>query len=322
MEGWVSLYRKFINWQWYKDSNIKSVFIHLLLCANHKEDTLRKRVIKRGQLVTSRESLSKSLGLSEQQIRTCLKKLEKTNEISIQRTNKYSVITVLKYDYYQKNFDELSTSKITNKLTNKITNKSTNKNSTNSTSEKIIESIENKEIQENGVEEVTNKKGTTPTSKNSNKSTNTLTDKSTTNNNINNIYNNNLTKLNYIFYLIINDDFEKLMLNFSKNQWSGFKMWLTKLDLNVTNDFMNILSAKKQLEHKIIIITLLKIYKNSYVHYKDKITREDLFHKIDKAQEYMGNAEVMSDEQIAEFMNYYWKCLQNKLDGSDNNAKG
>lgn len=131
-----------------------------------------------------------------------------------------------------------------------------------------------------------------------------------------------ITKLNYIFYLIINDDFEKLMLDFSKIQWNGFKMWLTRLDLNVTSDFMNILSAKKQLEHKIIIITLLNIYKNSYVHYKDKIKREDLFHKIDKAQEYMGNVEVMSDEQIAEFMNYYCKCLQNKLDGSDNNAKG
>ena len=100
MEGWISLYRKFMNWQWYKNSNVKAVFIHLLLCANHKEEMVGRRIVHRGQLITSRDSLSEATGLSVQQIRTCLAKLESTNEIEITPTNKYTVITILKYDYY------------------------------------------------------------------------------------------------------------------------------------------------------------------------------------------------------------------------------
>ena len=72
MEGWISLYRKFMNWQWYKNSNVKSVFIHLLLSANHKDEEWNGKTIKRGQVITSREHLAVATGLSIQQVRTCL----------------------------------------------------------------------------------------------------------------------------------------------------------------------------------------------------------------------------------------------------------
>ena len=34
-EGWISLYRKFLDWQWYDYPTVKIVFLHCLLSANH-----------------------------------------------------------------------------------------------------------------------------------------------------------------------------------------------------------------------------------------------------------------------------------------------
>ena len=58
-------------------------------------------MVKRGSLIAGRKQLAKDLGLTEQMIRTSLMKLKSTNEITIESTNRYSVITVVKYDDYQ-----------------------------------------------------------------------------------------------------------------------------------------------------------------------------------------------------------------------------
>jgi len=100
-KGWISLYKKFTYWQWYKDINVKTVFIHLLLKASYEDTTWNNIEVKRGQVITSRKHLAEETGLTEQQIRTSLKKLLSTQEITIQTTNKYTVITIEKYDFYQ-----------------------------------------------------------------------------------------------------------------------------------------------------------------------------------------------------------------------------
>lgn len=117
MEGWISLYRKFTEWEWYKDINTKIVFLHLLLLANHKDGKWKGQVIKRGQVVTGRKVLAEDLGITEQNVKTALKKLKSTNEIIIKSTNKYSIVTIVKYDTYQDN-NKYSTNNITNNLTN------------------------------------------------------------------------------------------------------------------------------------------------------------------------------------------------------------
>jgi predicted transcriptional regulator len=101
MEGWISLYRKFLEWEWYSDINTKTLFIHLLLKANHKSSKWQGIEIKRGQLVTGRKVLARETGLSEQQVRTSLEKLKSTNETTIKSTKQNSVITILKYEVYQ-----------------------------------------------------------------------------------------------------------------------------------------------------------------------------------------------------------------------------
>lgn len=117
MDTWISLHRKFLDWQWYKNQNVKILFLHLLLKANYKDNLWQDIVIKRGQLITSIKNLSKETGLTEQQTKTALSKLKSTSEITIKTTNKYSLVTIVKYNFYQKN-DKKTTNKITSEITN------------------------------------------------------------------------------------------------------------------------------------------------------------------------------------------------------------
>lgn len=57
--------------------------------------------IKRGQFISGRKVLAKTLRTSEQKVRSRIALLLKHKKITQKSTNKYSIITVLKYDYYQ-----------------------------------------------------------------------------------------------------------------------------------------------------------------------------------------------------------------------------
>lgn len=126
-KGWISLYKKFTHWEWYKNINVKTLFIHLLLKASYEDTEWEGIEVKRGQVITSRQHLADETGLTEQQVRTSLKKLQSTNEITIKPTNKYSIITIEKYGIYQ-NSAAKSTNKITNSTTDEITNDLTTSN--------------------------------------------------------------------------------------------------------------------------------------------------------------------------------------------------
>ena len=77
------------------------VFVHCLLRANFSDVKWRGQEIKRGQFVTSLESLSSELSLTISQIRTALKKLESTGDIASLSQARSRVITVVKYDQHQ-----------------------------------------------------------------------------------------------------------------------------------------------------------------------------------------------------------------------------
>ena len=141
MDGWIKLHRQLVEWEWYKDEKVKSVFIHLLIKANHQDNRWQGIVVKKGQVITGRKVLAEELGLSERSIRTSLNKLKSTNEIAIKTTNKFSLITIVNYDFYQG-----ENNKTTNKTANKVTNDrpsndqqtTTNKNDKNDKNEKNI----------------------------------------------------------------------------------------------------------------------------------------------------------------------------------------
>jgi len=116
--GFITLHRKITEWEWYSDTNTFRLFIHILLHTNHSDKQWKGQTIKRGEFLTGVKSLSRSTKLSTQQIRSCLIKLKSTNEITIKATNRFSIITVVKYDSYQdKNGhdNKQDRSKLTNK---------------------------------------------------------------------------------------------------------------------------------------------------------------------------------------------------------------
>lgn len=100
--GYIKLFRKIQEWGWYDDPNTLALWVHLLLDANWKERNEWHGVnIERGSMITSVAKISTSTGLTERQVRTCLGRLVKTGEIKLEATNKWTKITICKYDSYQ-----------------------------------------------------------------------------------------------------------------------------------------------------------------------------------------------------------------------------
>lgn len=100
-QGYIKLYRKILDWEWYSDIKVSRLFIHLLVLVNHKDNKWRGTFIKRGRCITSYPSLSKQTGLTVQEIRTALSKLESTGEITRSKSGKNLFVTVLNYHLYQ-----------------------------------------------------------------------------------------------------------------------------------------------------------------------------------------------------------------------------
>lgn len=101
MQGWIKLHRSFIDWEWYRDQNTKILFLHLLLKAVICDKRVFGFQLKAGQLITTLPQLEEETGLSVQELRTSLKKLERTGEISQKSTNKFRLITIEKWAFYQ-----------------------------------------------------------------------------------------------------------------------------------------------------------------------------------------------------------------------------
>jgi hypothetical protein len=117
-EGWIKLHRKMTDWEWYTDANTFRLFMHLLITANHADKNWRGTVIKAGQRVVGRATLAAEIKLTEQQIRTALNRLKSTNEITIQTTNRFTLVTIVNWGVYQE-INQQVTSKTTSSLTNK-----------------------------------------------------------------------------------------------------------------------------------------------------------------------------------------------------------
>ena len=101
MNGYIKIFRQLKEWEWYTNSNVKSLFIHCLLSANFKDKKWQGTLIKRGQFISSYNHLALELGLSVQNIRTAFQKLEKTGELTKQSTSLFTIITVVKFDTFQ-----------------------------------------------------------------------------------------------------------------------------------------------------------------------------------------------------------------------------
>jgi len=99
--GFIQIHRQLISWEWFADSKTFHVFMYLLLNANHRNKKWRGVTVKRGQTLTGRIKISEATGISQQSVRTALSNLITTNEITIEPTNRFSIITICNYNKYQ-----------------------------------------------------------------------------------------------------------------------------------------------------------------------------------------------------------------------------
>lgn len=101
MSGWIKIHRKIIEWEWADDSNVMCLWMHILCRANFEPSRYKGFDIPIGSLVYGHEAFSSHTGLTVMQTRTALKKLEKSKNITIKRTNKFSIISITKWSEYQ-----------------------------------------------------------------------------------------------------------------------------------------------------------------------------------------------------------------------------
>ena len=127
--GWIKLHRQILDWEWYDDVNTSRLFIHLMLTANHKDNNWRGIKIVRGSRLTSLDKLSSETNLTVSKIRTAIKKLVLTNEMTSKSHSQYTVFTMINYDLYQGDDKQIANeSQTINKriATNKNENKEKN----------------------------------------------------------------------------------------------------------------------------------------------------------------------------------------------------
>ena len=100
-QGYIKIFRDILEFEWYTEPTTARLYIHLLIKANHKDGFYRGEKVMRGQVYTGRKLLEKETGISQQSIRTSIKKLESTNHLTIDSTKQRSIITLKNYHKFQ-----------------------------------------------------------------------------------------------------------------------------------------------------------------------------------------------------------------------------
>ena len=111
LNGFIKIDRKIQKWEWYDDLNMCGFFLHLLLLANWEDRRWHGIVIKRGSFVTSYRKLADSMHVSSVTIYKWIKRLTETGELTVTSTSRYTVISIVSYDFYQSKKTEKETQK-------------------------------------------------------------------------------------------------------------------------------------------------------------------------------------------------------------------
>ena len=99
--NYIKISRNILEWEWYRNINTKVLFLHMLLKANWKEGRFEGTTVPRGSFISSYPRLCEECDLTINELRTALKHLTSTGEITVKTQSKYSVFTVNNYSLYQ-----------------------------------------------------------------------------------------------------------------------------------------------------------------------------------------------------------------------------
>lgn len=107
MENFIKMYRKILEWEWWPDINTHRLFSYMLVKANWKDGSFKGVVVPRGSFVSSISKLSDDTNLTVDEVRTALKHLKSTNEITSKSYSKFTVFTVKNFGLYQGSPEQL-----------------------------------------------------------------------------------------------------------------------------------------------------------------------------------------------------------------------
>jgi len=140
--GYIRLWRKIKNKGWYKNSKFVHLWVHILIKANHSPIEFMWNgkivVIKAGQFITGRKELSRETGISESSIERILKTFENEHQIEQQKTTKFRLITIIKWEDYQWNGQQ-NGQQVDNKWTTSGQQVDTNNNDNNDNNDNNID---------------------------------------------------------------------------------------------------------------------------------------------------------------------------------------
>lgn len=111
-KGYIKVFRSLLDWEWYGDINTRLTFMHMLIRANYANQKFEGKVIPRGSFVSSRTKLAAEIGISERNLRTALKHLKLTGEVTSRSYSKYTIYTIENYELYQTS-DQQSDQRVT-----------------------------------------------------------------------------------------------------------------------------------------------------------------------------------------------------------------
>lgn len=131
--GYIQLHRKLLDNPIFLNADLLQLFIYCLLKANHKPETFiwngEEITVNRGQFITGRIIMSKDLKQTESGTYKRLQVLNKLKYISLKSNNKFTLLTVCKYNTYQgtkKQKEQQSNNKVTTKEQQSNTNNNDN----------------------------------------------------------------------------------------------------------------------------------------------------------------------------------------------------
>ncbi len=150
MNGYVKSYRKVEdNPVICKDNDYFRVWYYLLHNATHKEHPVifnkEKIILKKGELITGRDMISKKCNISSSKVQRILKTFEIEHQIEQQTSTKGRLITIVNWEIYQ-NDGQQSEQQVNNEWTTNEQQMNTNKNVKNVNN---VKNVKNNNINNN-----------------------------------------------------------------------------------------------------------------------------------------------------------------------------
>jgi len=103
--GYVKLWRKSVDSPIFQNDNVWRLWTYLLMKATHRQTQVLVGTtpvdLQPGQMVFGRNKAKDETGMTEQKIRTSLKCLERLGNLTIQTTNRFSIVTICNWGIYQ-----------------------------------------------------------------------------------------------------------------------------------------------------------------------------------------------------------------------------